>query len=153
MTYKLGPVYEKYTCTLTLCFAVISIIWQISQIWIKVTLHGNMCRRYSSHKCCVWHLKKNSKMSKYTKQGWHFVCVYLSAKNLTGTKFYTGTVVSPSAPRTEQGLYWGYTVRLAPSFGAVFTQSPYKDGYDVTIGTSERGTMVDDLVLPNFRYI
>ena len=82
-----------------------------------------------------------------------FVWVYFSAKNLTGTKFYTGTVVSPSAPRTEQGLYWGYTVRLAPSFGAVFTQSPYKDGYDVTIGTSERGTMVDDLVLPNFRYI
>ncbi|XP_027056483.1 putative methyltransferase C9orf114 homolog [Pocillopora damicornis] len=36
---------------------------------------------------------------------------------------------------------------------SVFTQSPYKDGYDVTIGTSERGTMVDDLVLPNFRYI
>ena len=99
----------------------------------------------------IW--KKNSKMSKYTKQAWHFVCVYFSAKNLTGTKFYTGTVVSPSAPRTEQGLYWGYTVRLAPSFGAVFTQSPYKDGYDVTIGTSERGTMVDDLVLTNFRYI
>ena len=61
--------------------------------------------------------------------------------------------MSPSAPRTEQGLYWGYTVRLATSFGAVFTQSPYKDGYDVTIGTSERGTMVDDLVLTNFRYI
>lgn len=60
--------------------------------------------------------------------------------------------MSPSAPRTEEGLYWGYSVRLAPSFGAVFTQSPYKEGYDITIGTSERGTSVDDLELPNFRY-
>lgn len=59
--------------------------------------------------------------------------------------------MSPSAPRTEQGLYWGYSVRLAPSFGAVFTQSPYVEGYDITIGTSERGTSVDDLELPNFR--
>lgn len=71
---------------------------------------------------------------------------------LTGTKFYTGTVVSPSTPRTEEGLYWGYSVRLASSFGAVFTQSPYKEGYDITIGTSERGTSVDALELPNFRY-
>ena len=61
--------------------------------------------------------------------------------------------MSPSAPRTEQGLYWGYSVRLASSFGAVFTQSPYDDsGYDITIGTSERGTSVDELELQNFRY-
>lgn len=59
--------------------------------------------------------------------------------------------MSPSAPRTECGLYWGYNVRVAPSFGAVFTQSPYTDGYDVTIGTSESGTSVDELELPNFR--
>ena len=70
---------------------------------------------------------------------------------LSGSKFYSGTVVSPSAPRTECGLYWGYSVRVAPSFGAVFTQSPYTDGYDVTIGTSESGTSVDELELPNFR--
>lgn len=60
--------------------------------------------------------------------------------------------MSPSAPRTEQGLYWGYSVRLAASFGAVFTQSPYDEGYDITMGTSERGTSIDDLELPNFRY-
>ena len=71
---------------------------------------------------------------------------------LTGTKFYAGMVVSPSAPRTKEGLYWGYSVRLASSFGAIFTQSPYKEGYDITIGTSERGTSVDDLELSNFRY-
>ena len=60
--------------------------------------------------------------------------------------------MSPNSPRTEQGLYWGYNVRLAPSFGAVFTQCPFKDGYDVTIGTSERGTSVDQLQLADFRY-
>ena len=60
--------------------------------------------------------------------------------------------MSPNAPRTEQGLYWGYNVRLAQSFGAVFTQCPFKDGYDVTIGTSERGSSVDQLQLADFRY-
>ena len=60
-------------------------------------------------------------------------------------------MVAPSAPRTEVGMYWGYSVRLAPTFGAVFTQSPYKDGYDVTIGTSERGSSVDELELTHFR--
>ena len=36
-----------------------------------------------------------------------------------------GNLVSPSTPWTEGGLYWGYKVRLASSFGAVFTESPY----------------------------
>lgn len=35
-------------------------------------------------------------------------------------------MVPPATPRTSSGLYWGYTVRLAQSFGAVFTESPYK---------------------------
>lgn len=55
-----------------------------------------------------------------------------------------GTVVPPSEPRTHAGLYWGYSVRLASSIGAVFTECPYKETYDLTIGTSERGTCVDD---------
>lgn len=62
-----------------------------------------------------------------------------------------GHVVSPSSPRTESCLYWGYSVRLAPSLATVFTQSPYADGYDVTIGTSERGSSVDDFTMPEFR--
>ena len=57
----------------------------------------------------------------------------------------------PSQPRTEGGLYWGYTVRLAHTFSAVFTQCPHKHGYDITIGTSERGTSVDEIALPKFR--
>ncbi len=35
-------------------------------------------------------------------------------------------MVSPSTPRTEGGLYWGYRVRMAGTFGAVFTESPFK---------------------------
>ena len=55
-----------------------------------------------------------------------------------------GTVVTPSEPRTHAGIYWGYTVRLAGSLGAVFTDCPYKENYDLTIGTSERGTSIDE---------
>ncbi|XP_048766893.2 putative methyltransferase C9orf114 homolog [Ostrea edulis] len=54
-----------------------------------------------------------------------------------------GRVVSPSAPREDMGLYWGYSVRLAKSLGTVFTESPYEEGYDFTIGTSEKGDSVD----------
>lgn len=50
--------------------------------------------------------------------------------------------VHPHAPRTEAGFYWGYTVRRATSLSAVFTESPYENGYDISIGTSERGSPV-----------
>lgn len=52
------------------------------------------------------------------------------------------TCVDPAAPRTEGGYYWGYTVRKASSLSSVFTESPYENGYDVSIGTSERGTPI-----------
>ena len=71
----------------------------------------------------------------------------------TDTEVDKAWVVSPSQPRIEEGIYWGYTVRLAHTFSSVFTQSPYKDGYDLTIGTSERGTSVDEVALPKFRYV
>ncbi|KND89835.1 putative methyltransferase [Tolypocladium ophioglossoides CBS 100239] len=48
--------------------------------------------------------------------------------------------VDPAAPRSEGGYYWGYTVRKAPSLSSVFTESPYENGYDISVGTSERGT-------------
>ncbi|KAK3372380.1 putative RNA methyltransferase [Podospora didyma] len=47
--------------------------------------------------------------------------------------------VHPAAPRTDLGYFWGYTVRKATSLSDVFTQSPYEEGYDLSIGTSERG--------------
>ncbi|CAH3017693.1 unnamed protein product, partial [Porites evermanni] len=96
-------------------------------------------------------MRKEVRIDKSIKPGVR-VTVKMGDTSNSGAKFYCGTVVSPNAPRTEQGLYWGYNVRLAPSFGAVFTQCPFKDGYDVTIGTSERGTSVDQLQLTDFRY-
>jgi len=62
-----------------------------------------------------------------------------------------GVVVAPSAPKTEAGLYWGYATRLAANLSAVFTESPYIGGYDLIIGTSERGNSVDDFVLRKFK--
>lgn len=52
--------------------------------------------------------------------------------------------VDPALPREEAGYYWGYTVRRAATISAVFTESPYEDGYDVSIGTSERGQSLQD---------
>lgn len=62
-----------------------------------------------------------------------------------GSKKMKGKIVSLTTPRAETGVYWGYTVRIANNLSQVFTQSPYKDGYDVTIGTSDRGTPIDEL--------
>ncbi|XP_019619428.1 PREDICTED: putative methyltransferase C9orf114 [Branchiostoma belcheri] len=81
------------------------------------------------------------------------VTVQLDEPGNTVSRVLTGKVVSPSVPRTEAGLYWGYTVRLAPSLGAVFTESPFKGGYDLTIGTSERGESTDDVFLPSFSHL
>lgn len=56
-----------------------------------------------------------------------------------------GTVVSPSTPKLETGKYWGYTVRIAKSLNEIFIKSPYSGGYDLTIGTSDKGTPVNEV--------
>uniref|UniRef100_A0A8C4Q2A5 28S rRNA (uridine-N(3))-methyltransferase n=1 Tax=Eptatretus burgeri TaxID=7764 RepID=A0A8C4Q2A5_EPTBU len=76
--------------------------------------------------------------------------VRVTVKMDKGTK---GHAVSPRAPHTDAGLYWGYSVRLAPSLSCVMTECPYSGGYDLTVGTSERGESVDDHDLPSFRHI
>ncbi|KAK3750223.1 hypothetical protein QZH41_015580, partial [Actinostola sp. cb2023] len=81
------------------------------------------------------------------------VTVKMEKSSKQDPKVLSGAVVSPYAPRKQSGIYWGYTVRLASSFGAVFTQSPYDDGYDVMIGTSERGSAVDCLDLKPFKHM
>jgi len=50
--------------------------------------------------------------------------------------------VGPEAPREEGGYYWGYGVREAGSLSAVFTECGWEGGYDLSIGTSERGEEV-----------
>jgi methyltransferase len=57
-----------------------------------------------------------------------------------------GEAEAPSLPREEAGYYWGYTVRQASSLGAVFTECPFDDGYDVSFGTSERGQSIFDVI-------
>ena len=54
--------------------------------------------------------------------------------------------VSPDAPREEAGYYWGYSIRQASSLSNIFTECPYDGGYDVSIGTSERGLPVTSLL-------
>ncbi|KAK8154965.1 putative RNA methyltransferase [Phyllosticta citrichinensis] len=54
--------------------------------------------------------------------------------------------VDPSAPREETGLYWGYQTRPAGSLSAVFTECPWDGGYDVSVGTSERGVALSSLL-------
>ncbi|XP_055625312.1 putative methyltransferase C9orf114 [Toxorhynchites rutilus septentrionalis] len=61
-------------------------------------------------------------------------------------------VVSPSQPRQETGIYWGYNVRIANSLSQVFTKSPYKGGYDLTIGTSDTGTNVHEVETRGLKY-
>ncbi|XP_017049366.1 putative methyltransferase C9orf114 [Drosophila ficusphila] len=66
------------------------------------------------------------------------------------SKKQRGTLVSPDEPRRETGVYWGYQVRIAHSLSEIFTKSPYDSGYDVTLGTSDRGTNVHEV--PNRSY-
>jgi predicted SPOUT superfamily RNA methylase MTH1 len=56
------------------------------------------------------------------------------------------TACSSSLPREESGYYWGYSVRKASSLSTVFSECEFDGGYDFTIGTSERGVDVRDII-------
>eukprot|EP00121_Abeoforma_whisleri_P009047 Awhi_evm1s8312 len=66
------------------------------------------------------------------------------------TRTVRGQVVRPSAPREDNGQYWGYSVRMAKTFTDIFSECPYENGYDLTIGTSERGQSVHEYSMPSF---
>lgn len=53
---------------------------------------------------------------------------------------------SPAAPREERGFYWGYAVRQCSSLSNVFTECSFDGGYDLSIGTSERGAHLSDVL-------
>lgn len=63
------------------------------------------------------------------------------------------------APQHARAATWQWPVgNRAPSEpasppGAVFAEAPFQDGYDLTIGTSERGSDVASAQLPNFRWV
>ncbi|XP_051961451.1 putative methyltransferase C9orf114 homolog [Xyrauchen texanus] len=81
------------------------------------------------------------------------VTVQLNKSQNKESKVRKGAVVAPHVPRTEGGLYWGYSVRLASCLSAVFTECPYKEGYDLTVGTSERGKSADEISLSPFKHM
>lgn len=70
----------------------------------------------------------------------------------TKTKKLKGKVVPPSEPRRATGIYWGYNVRIASSISQVFSQSPYADGYDVTVGTSDKGQALNQVGSNSLEY-
>jgi hypothetical protein len=56
-----------------------------------------------------------------------------------------GTVVSLTAPRNEDGTFWGYATRLTSLINAIFTECPYEGGYNLRVGTSKKGGVsIDD---------
>ena len=63
-------------------------------------------------------------------------------------KNYRGSVVSPLEPSVH-GLYWGYSVRYAKSFSSVFSDYPYREKYDLVIGTSDKGKNISDINFNN----
>lgn len=72
------------------------------------------------------------------------VTVKLDQKNFSNDlKYYSGTVVSQEEPFLETSTYWGYNVRVASSLEAVFAECPYEGGYDLRLGTSDKGGAVD----------
>jgi len=81
------------------------------------------------------------------------VTVHMKRPAANGKK-WKGCAVAPSYPRTHRGLYWGYEVRLASSLNRVITDCPYPDGgYDVVVGTSERGQSIDQFKLSSFKHL
>ncbi|XP_056587954.1 putative methyltransferase C9orf114 homolog [Triplophysa dalaica] len=97
-------------------------------------------------------MRKEVQIDKQLQAGLR-VTVQLNKNDNKDGKVYNGRVVAPHVPRTEGGLYWGYNVRLASCLSAVFTECPYKEGYDLTIGTSERGTNTDQVTLSPFKHM
>lgn len=97
-------------------------------------------------------MRKEVRIDKQLQSGLR-VTVQLNTTQKQENKVFKGVVVAPHVPRTEGGLYWGYSVRLASSLSAVFSESPYGEGYDTTVGTSERGSSIDEMTLSPFKHL
>ncbi|CAB1443744.1 unnamed protein product [Pleuronectes platessa] len=97
-------------------------------------------------------MRKEVRIDKQLQSGLR-VTVQLNEAQNQESKISKGVVVAPHVPRSEGGLYWGYTVRLASCLSTVFTESPYKEGYDLTIGTSEKGGDMDQTALSQFNHL
>ncbi|KAM9735218.1 putative methyltransferase C9orf114 homolog [Menidia menidia] len=97
-------------------------------------------------------MRKDVRIDKQLQAGLR-VTVQLNKTQNQDCRLYKGVAVAPHVPRTQGGLYWGYTVRLASCLSSVFTESPYKDGYDLTVGTSEKGSSLDNAAVTPFKHL
>ncbi|XP_078046313.1 28S rRNA (uridine-N(3))-methyltransferase [Augochlora pura] len=73
-------------------------------------------------------------------------------ENQPNPKKLKAFIVPPDIPKSDTGTYWGYTVRLANNLTEALTQCPYKSGYDLTIGTSDKGKPIDDMGPSSLEY-
>lgn len=118
---------------------------------LKIKTHGDPIKK---------HVPKVPKGTTQVDTGLHqavFVPSVVPAKTRLTVKFrdshpssipqdeLMATAVAPSVPREKAGYYWGYSTRSASSLSAVLTECPFDGGYDLTIGTSERGISLSDL--------
>lgn len=58
---------------------------------------------------------------------------------------HSAKLVDRSTPSEVGGYYWGYRVRRCRSLSAVFTECPFPGGYDLSFGTSERGSPLSEV--------
>lgn len=68
------------------------------------------------------------------------------------SKKLKGIIVPPTLPKSETGTYWGYQVKMASSLSDIFAKCPYFEGYDMTIGTSDKGSSIDDILPKSLKY-
>lgn len=67
---------------------------------------------------------------------------------------FLGRVVTSTDPKSKEGIYWGYNVRVANSLSHALQDCPY-EAYDMIVACGQGGTSVDDedYVLPPFRHL
>lgn len=70
-----------------------------------------------------------------------------------GIEYIKASIADPLDVKRTTGRYWGYDVRVARSVEELFGKGPF-GGYDLTIGTSERGEVNDccSLSLPDYQH-
>ncbi|KAK3160938.1 hypothetical protein QOZ80_1BG0068690 [Eleusine coracana subsp. coracana] len=98
-------------------------------------------------------LNKNVLVEQILKPGKRVTVAMGTNRDLTAA--CARKVVPSYTPSEETRSYWGYKVRYASNLSGVFKNSPYKEGYDHIIGTSEHGETISssELTLPSFRHL
>jgi methyltransferase len=85
------------------------------------------------------------------------VTLDMSLVNEQSTSYLSNAkLVTSQDPKLLKGYYWGYSTRQASSLSHVITESPFENGYDFVVGTSERGSPISPSLLsslPRFEHL